>query len=629
MKRIIAPIVFLVYALLLCLCVGAEVNTTKEPTAEKGMYIAGNPDLFPLEYYNERTERYEGILPEIYEKVSSETGLVFSYVGADSESRQKELAENLQVEIVSAYRKGEISVAAERELFTYEKDGKTYTVCIGFTDIADPEIVSKVSSALASADKNTWMSASMALKQQSEPHKLFWYLMGALGVLLIAVIVFIVYIVKKHKADQKQNAEKMNDSLTGIGNRLYFKNCYEHNISEEMRSLYYVGYISVNIEKLETYFGESKSEELQRYAASVITNSIGDNDFSARIGSGVFAVCCMFPDEKRAVKFAKELMEELNSGNHGSSVESGIVFRCGLYSLDKANIPYETAVFNARQGYLYAQSEKLDVCLSDGAILGRVSQKSRLQKKLSSAIEKDEFHLYLQFIMDSRTDKICGAEVLSRWHNPEEGVQSPANYIEDLKTAGMIEKLDLYILEKTCKLLHEWNGTELEGLRLSCNFTRITLSAESFLERFEELLERYSFDRQRLIIELTEDSLADDGAVAFKNVLGIKALGCIVALDDMGSGYTSFRDLCDYPIDIMKIDRHIVTKAADSRGYAVLSGIINMAHDLGISVLCEGVETETEETRVKGVGCDYIQGFLYSRVLPVENAIEFYKKTDK
>ena len=105
-----------------------------------------------------------------------------------------------------------------------------------------------------------------------------------------------------------------------------------------------------------------------------------------------------------------------------------------------------------------------------------------------------------------------------------------------------------------------------------------------------------------------------------------KKLGCRIALDDFGSGYTSFRDLCEYPVDIIKVDRDIVTRSSSARGYAVLVGIIQMAHALRIRVLCEGIETENENKRAIDAECDYIQGFMYSRVLPLENAIDLYNR---
>lgn len=625
MKRLIVSAIVLLGVLFACIPVCAKVTSTKQPTAADTVYIAGNPDMYPLEFYNEKTECYEGILPKIYEQISKQTKIDFTYVSADSEDRQKELCENFQVEIASAHRKGDISLSKEIELFSYDKDGKKQTVCIGFTKIMDSDMVMAVEKAVKSADKNVWMSAAMQLEDKSQSAKAVLWLIIAISVLVVALISTFVCIIVKRRRNHAKNQTKMIDELTGIGNLSYFEDSYSHHISHAMRPLYYVAYIAIDVEKIETYFGIPESEELQRYAAATVTEMLKDNDFASRIDNGVFACCFMCPDTQRAIENTTELIRTLNGYNGSFSKDNGVVFRGGLYHLDKQNLPTETVIYNARQGYLLAVNENKDVCLCDKNTLNRVSLKSRLQKKISKALENEEFQIYLQFMVDAKEKNLCGAEVLSRWHSLEDGVLLPSNYIEDMKLAGMSDKFDFYIFEKTCKMLADWKNTDCEKLYLSCNFTRTTFSHPNFLEVFEEILSKYEFERKNLLIELTEDTLVSDNSVAYKNILGIKNIGCGIALDDFGSGYTSFSDLCDYPIDIIKIDRNIVVKSASHRGNAVLIGIIRMAHDLGISVLCEGVENEGESQKVTDAESDYIQGFLYSRVLPIENAMEFYK----
>jgi EAL domain-containing protein (putative c-di-GMP-specific phosphodiesterase class I) len=146
-------------------------------------------------------------------------------------------------------------------------------------------------------------------------------------------------------------------------------------------------------------------------------------------------------------------------------------------------------------------------------------------------------------------------------------------------------------------------------------------------EEFNKVLGKYQFSHSCLIIELTEDSLMDNTTVAYRNILECKKMGCKIALDDLGSGYSSLQDLCDYPIDIIKIDRHILLKSTTQKGNALLQGLITLGHDLDMKVLCEGVESETEKQRVCAAGCDYIQGFYYSRALPRDEADLFYMRS--
>ena len=383
MKRLIVSAIFLLSVFFACIPVSAEVMSTREPTAADTIYIAGNPNMYPLEFYNEKTECYEGILPKIYEQISKQTGIDFSYVSADSKDRQKELCENFQVEIASAHHKGDISLSKEIELFSYDKDGKKQTVCIGFTKIMNPDIAAAVEKAVQSADKTVWMSAAMQLEDRAQSAKIIPWLIIAISVLVLALITMFVYIIVKHHRNHAQNQTKMTDALTGIGNLSYFEECYSHHISSAVRSLYYVAYIAIDIEKIETYFGLPESEELQRYAAATMTGILKDNDFASRIDNGVFACCFMCPDTQRAIESMTELIRNLNSYNGSFSKDNGVLFRGGVYPLDKQNLPSETVIYNARQGYLFAVNENKDICLCDNNILDRVSLKSRLQKKIS------------------------------------------------------------------------------------------------------------------------------------------------------------------------------------------------------------------------------------------------------
>lgn len=261
------------------------------------------------------------------------------------------------------------------------------------------------------------------------------------------------------------------------------------------------------------------------------------------------------------------------------------------------------------------------------ADLGANSEKaSPKYAELAKALEGGQFELNIQLIYDIRKTSFVGGEALSRWNHPEKGILLPKHYIQDLHQCGLIKNLDFYMLECTCLILEAWKESELKDLQLSCNFSRATISEKGFYERFTQIVNRYSFDRKHLILEITEDSISSDTETARQNVLDCKSCGFLVALDDLGVGYTSFSDLCDFPVDIIKIDKLIVQKAITEQGQNVLTEMVQLAHNLNMQVLCEGVETEAELAAVRRCGCDYIQGFYYCRVLSVEQAVEFYHK---
>ena len=247
----------------------------------------------------------------------------------------------------------------------------------------------------------------------------------------------------------------------------------------------------------------------------------------------------------------------------------------------------------------------------------------KLLKNIKKGFENQEFKMYLQFIVDSKQGKISSAETLSRWENSSGEVVFPGAYIGIMEKSGLIIRFDYYMFEKVCQKLSQWKGTEFGDMTLSCNLTRITISEKDFVQKIKEISDKYDFDRSKLLIEITEDSIEKNLIVAMLNIIEIKKLGFCIALDDIGSGYTSFVSLCEYPIDVVKIDRQILLLAGTEKGKKLFMGIVSLAHYLNLKVVCEGVETEEQSKLVTESECDYIQGWYYSKALPEKKAEKF------
>lgn len=250
----------------------------------------------------------------------------------------------------------------------------------------------------------------------------------------------------------------------------------------------------------------------------------------------------------------------------------------------------------------------------------------KLLKKIQEGFDNNEFKMYLQFIVDNKDKKIVSAETLSRWVDSSGEVVFPGAYIGLMEKSGLIVKFDYYMFEKVCAKLSEWKDSRFGDLTASCNITRITISEKNFVEKIKSIADKYDFDRKKLLIEITEDSIEKNLDVAMTNIKKIKELGFRIALDDMGSGYTSLVSLCEYPIDVVKIDRQVLLLANQERGKKLLFGIVSLAHYLNLTVVCEGVETEEQNKLVTESECDYIQGWYYSKALDEKKAEKFAQK---
>lgn len=249
-----------------------------------------------------------------------------------------------------------------------------------------------------------------------------------------------------------------------------------------------------------------------------------------------------------------------------------------------------------------------------------------LINKIRYGLKNKEFKMHLQFIVDNKTKRIVSSEALSRWETSEGEVVMPGKYIGLMEKSGLIIKFDYYMFEMVCDKLSKWGDTDFKEITISCNFTRITISEKDFVAKIKDIAERYEFDRSKLIMEITEDAIEKNLDVARDNIIKAKELGFRIALDDIGSGYTSLISLGEYPIDIVKIDREVLLLSEKESGKKLFLGIISLIHNLNLKVVCEGVETEEQNTLVSESDCDYIQGWYYSKALPEASAEIFYKE---
>lgn len=199
----------------------------------------------------------------------------------------------------------------------------------------------------------------------------------------------------------------------------------------------------------------------------------------------------------------------------------------------------------------------------------------------------------------------------------------PRKYIDAMEENETIVKLDYYMFEEVCRLLQRFREEGREDLILFCNFSRKTVSLADFVDKVCSISQRYQFDHQHLCMEITENSMFDNDKISISNLQRCKDLGFIIAMDDVGSGYSSFRDLSQYPMDLVKIDRDLLLAASHEKGQLLLQGMNALFHSIHLRTLCEGIETQDQCDMVREMGIDYMQGFYIQRALPVKEAIRW------
>ncbi len=626
MKKVVALLLMIV-----ALCVRpvfAEVVTTQITDGYADyVYVAGSPDNYPVEYYDEDTKSYKGVIPDLLNKISEYSGLNFVYINGDKKNKDIS-GKNFQVDIVSSASKISSYGKEYFELISYDKGGKTEKAGLIFTTLLDDSKITAIKSAAnkISLNERNGIYLSYASRKEKTDYK---WLVGSV-VLSLLLLAFIGVLLSRIKRIRKENeAEKMTDAETGMGNLQFFKYHFRYTISDISRNLYHIAYIILDSSYLRSYHGDSSFEEVLRYTASVLSEHTGDREIFARITENGFAFAYQSTNDEDANNRLEEVMGKLNNFGDMNENNNKIVFHAACYHLTSSDKNCEILLFNLRKNCnrIFGTDKQIVYCNTHS--MNVIQEEKKITESILKGFENNEFKMYLQFIVDNKTKKIVSCEALSRWDSREKGLIGPGKYIENMENAGLISKHDFYMFELVCRQLEKWSNTEYKDISISCNFTRITLSEESFIDKLTMITNGYNFNKSKLSIEITEDAIEKNRETATQNVRKCKELGFKIYLDDLGSGYTSLANLCDYPIDVVKIDRYILIKADTKRGRDLFSGIIALAHSLNISVICEGVETQEQNTLVSQSNCDYIQGWYYSKVLPLEECEAFIKRYEK
>jgi EAL domain-containing protein (putative c-di-GMP-specific phosphodiesterase class I) len=265
----------------------------------------------------------------------------------------------------------------------------------------------------------------------------------------------------------------------------------------------------------------------------------------------------------------------------------------------------------------------------DQAMHTSVVSRLKLETDLRRALERDEFWVAYQPIVDMATERVHGFEALVRWDHPERGTVPPSEFIPAAEETGLIIPLDLWVIRDACRQLRDWHSRFREAMPplLSVNLSCKQFAQANLIDRLDEIIAETGVDPSLLKLEITESVIMGQPETAAQKLVQIKKRGINVSMDDFGTGYSSLSYLHQFPFNVLKIDRSFVGRMGVSGGNCeIVSTIISLAHNLGMKVVAEGVETAEQAARLRELGCEYAQGFYFARPLRAADAEKYYRK---
>ena len=512
----------------------------------------------------------------------------------------KEKFESNKNEIEENIAKG---VASDRTLQTI--DGKYYMVYqpIGVNDWT---IVSFIPSNAIAGEINKALIATFII-----------------SIIVILVILSIcIYIVILYNKKQKQLYKYAYiDPVTQKGNIYFFRKNGQEKLEKENASDLYIAILDINkFKMINKAYGYKTGDEILFGIGDILKQILGYKSIISRYSNDYFSMLFEYKEDifgllNKIVKSVENLKIKGNIYN--------LSVNMGIYKVKKEDKNISEIMDKAIIAHSASKGDVFDKYhIYDDKMEEELELESKIEQTMYQSLMKKEFKVYYQPKFYTKDETLYGAEALVRWKHGEELIP-PNKFIPLFEKNKFILKLDLYIFEQVCQDMKMWKEKYGKDIIVSVNVSRQHFMEEHFLEKYLMIAAKHGINPNNIDLEITESAAIDDGIDILEIMKKMKQLGFLISIDDFGTGYSSLSMLQDMPADILKIDKSFVDKIGKNENN-IVDYILNIAKELKIKTIAEGVETKEQREYLLKKGCDIIQGYYYSKPLPEEEFEKYF-----
>lgn len=418
------------------------------------------------------------------------------------------------------------------------------------------------------------------------------------------------------------------DPITGHYNWNYLVNYLEMPMEKGINDYAFVHFDVKEFRVINEMYGHTVANKVLRN----IVDAMNKADFvyaSARCHNDNFAMMIKDMPQEETVEKLRSFFDNLSHLEEDPHYR--IYYRCGVVLMQKS-MQFGNRVADAGKmaQAMGKHQNQTDITIYTDKMHDDIMWGNYIKAYLDTAIENNEFLVYLQPKFDIRKESLTGAEALIRWNFKGKEMFSPYRFIPFFEKDGSIAKVDDIVLREVCKKLAKWTEEGKNTVPVSINLSRNRMYDANLVEHLTEIVDSYNVDHGLIDFELTESASYDNTDYMVKILTELKEQGFKISMDDFGTGYSSLSLLTSMPLNTLKIDKSFVDKIGTEdekeKDLIVLENIISLAHRLGIICLAEGAETAPQVDRLRELGCEIVQGYYYSKPIPMEEFEEKYER---
>jgi len=443
---------------------------------------------------------------------------------------------------------------------------------------------------------------------------------GLLIVLFAVLVPLLIRVTRRIKAQiERIHRQAFYDELTGLPNRTHLFERLDLAVSRASEQKRVLAVLLMDLNRFRESndtLGHEVGDTVLVEAGTRLRRAVSEDRLLARLGGDDFVVVSEFESEADAMAFAEEMRAAVEPPIETAGMQLAVDTTVGVAFYPTDGKDAHTLVKHAEVATYTAKEWRSGVLGYSPAVDPHDPEQLKLTAALQEAADEDQFRLHYQPKIDLATGAIAGFEALAYWDHPTRGLLPPGAFIPVAERTGAIRHVTRAVLRSAVEQLRDWSHTELT---IAVNLTAIDLLDADLLKRLKGLLREHSVDPSRLCVELTESTVMADPERAQSILAQIAGAGVRVSIDDFGTGHSSLAYLKDLTVHEVKIDRSFIADMSVSRNSRMIAkATIQLVHSLGLQVVAEGVEDADVDSSLRGLGCDYAQGYFYGRPKPLE-----------
>lgn len=429
---------------------------------------------------------------------------------------------------------------------------------------------------------------------------------------------------KLHNTYQKVKRLAETDALTGLSNRYVFEETLRKIVSIDHRNEQKLALILFDLDGFKIVndsFGHGVGDLLLQKVVARIKSCLRGSELFARLGGDEFVILLTNLDSSdQAGQVARRIVSvlykpfEVASTSINTSISTGIAFYPESGSTGDVLLRHaDIAMYRAKS------TGTNQICFFENEMQRKFQQRVNIESELRSAIDRNQFRLYYQPVINPKTKKATGFEALIRWEINGE-TRLPEQFISIAEDSGLIVSIGAWVINEAIAMLSQWNKKNSCSYTMAINLSAHQLAEKELVSHIERSINKYNVAAELIDIELTETALLKNTSDIRNSIVGIANLNCRLSLDDFGTGFSSISHLRDYPISVVKIDKSLMPRDnKDSKNISLVQGVVSMVTVLGLDIIAEGIENEFQNSLCKNLNIAAVQGYYYSTPIKIED----------